>query len=140
RFKAGIDPNAVSFETGYAAAAVESYATFRRLREARVIPADVRFQVSLPTPMAPAYVYISPKAFADFLPPYERAIVAALDTIASKIPHDDLAIQWDVCQEVLAFERYFPSQPRDYKEQAFAELARLGNRVPVKAELGYHLC
>jgi hypothetical protein len=140
RFRAGVEPRSVNFETGYAPAAVESYATFRRLRDAGAIPKGVRFQVSLPTPMAPGYLYVSPRAFADFLPPYERAMLAALDAIAAQIPHEDLAIQWDVCQEVLAFENYFPSQPRDYKEQAFAELTRLGNRVPPGVELGYHLC
>jgi hypothetical protein len=140
RFKSGVDPAKVAFETGYAAAATESYATFRRLRDAGVIPQHVRFQVSLPTPMAPGFLYVSPKAFADFLPPYERAIAQALDAIAAAIPHGDLAIQWDVCQEVLAFENYFPVQPADTKEQVFAELARLGNRVPPEVELGYHLC
>jgi hypothetical protein len=140
RFKRGVDPASVAFETGYAAAAIESYATFRRLREAGVIPPGVRFQVSLPTPMAPGFLYISPKAFAEFLPPYERAIIGALEAILGEIPHGDLAIQWDVCQEVLAFENYFPAQPTDTKEQVFAELTRLGNRVPGGVELGYHLC
>jgi hypothetical protein len=140
RFKAGVDPASVVFETGYAQAASESYATFRRLRNAGVIPEHVRFQVSLPTPMAPGFLYVSPKAFAQFLPPYERAIIAALDAIAAEIPHGDLAIQWDVCPEVLAFENYFPAQPVDTREQVFAELARLGNHVPEGVELGYHLC
>ena len=63
--------------------------------------------------MAPGFLYVSPKAFAQFLPPYERAIIAALDAIAAEIPHGDLAIQWDVCPEVLAFENYFPAQPVD---------------------------
>ncbi|HEV2546494.1 MAG TPA: hypothetical protein VGU20_04100 [Stellaceae bacterium] len=140
RFKPGIAPESVMFETGYAPAAIESYATFRRLRDAGVIPKHVRFQVSLPTPMGPGFLYISPKAFADFLPPYERAIVRALDAITAEMPRDELAIQWDVCQEVLAFENYFQAQPADAKEQVFAELARLGNRVPKGVELGYHLC
>jgi hypothetical protein len=140
RFKAGIDPSRVEFETGYAAAATESYGTFRRLRDAGALPKGVRFQVSLPTPMAPGFLYMSPKAFADFLPPYERALLKAMDATAAAIPHADLSIQWDVCQEVLAFENYFPSQPVDTKEQVFAELARLGNCVPVDVELGYHLC
>jgi hypothetical protein len=140
RFKPNVDPASVVFDTGYAPAAIASYAIFRRLRDGGVIPGGVRFQVSLPTPMAPGFLYISPNAFAAFLPPYERAIVGALDGILAEIPHGDLAIQWDVCQEVLAFENYFPAQPADTKEQVFAELARLGNHVPRGVELGYHLC
>jgi len=58
RFKSGIDPATVTFDTGYAAAACESYATFRRLRDAGDIPAGLRFQVCLPTPTASGYMYV----------------------------------------------------------------------------------
>ena len=58
----------------------------------------------------------------------------------ASVPHDRLSIQWDVCQEVLIFEDYFSQRPDDYKEQIFAELARLGNAVPDEVDLGYHLC
>lgn len=140
RFKPGVDPAKAVFETGYAPAAIESYGTFRRLRDAGVIPAGVRFQVALPTPMGPGFLYISPKAFDAFLPPYERAMLNAMQRIAAAIPHDDLSIQWDVCQEVLAFENYFPTQPADTRERVFAELARLGDAVPGDVEVGFHLC
>jgi len=56
------------------------------------------------------------------------------------VPAADLAIQWDICQEVLVFERYFPTRPADYKERVFALLGRLGGAVPPSVELGYHLC
>ena len=56
------------------------------------------------------------------------------------IPARDLAIQWDVCQEVLAFENYFKDRPSDYKQQTFDMLGRLGDSVPAGVELGYHLC
>ncbi|MCY4429209.1 MAG: hypothetical protein OXC11_02300, partial [Rhodospirillales bacterium] len=46
----------------------------------------------------------------------------------------------DVCQEVLAWEGYFPNRPATYKQDIVGELARLGNAVPEPAELGYHLC
>lgn len=140
RFKPGVDPKVVTFETGYAPAAIESYATFCALRDAGVIPVGVRFQVSLPTPMASANMYVSPAAHADYLPAYERSLLAALKDILATIPHKDVSIQWDVCQEVLIFENYFPQRPSDYKTQVFEELARLGNAVPPEVELGYHLC
>jgi hypothetical protein len=130
----------VTFDTGYAAAARESYATFRRLRDAGEIPAGVRFQVCLPTPMASGYMYVSPSALAACLPAYERALLAALHEIAGAIPHRDLSIQWDVCQEVLVFENYFPHRPPGYADDIFAELARLGDAVPDDVECGYHLC
>ena len=55
------------------------------------------------------------------------------------IPHQDLSIQWDVCQEVLVFEHYFPHCPPSYKDHVFDELARLGEAVPHDVECGYHL-
>ncbi len=140
RFKPGVAPEGVAFETGYAAAARDSYAVYRRLRAAGQIPEGVRFQVCLPTPMASGYMYVSPASRAAYLPVYERALLAALDEIAAAIPHQDLSIQWDVCQEVLIFEHYFPHTPPDYRNDVFAELARLGDAVPNDVECGYHLC
>jgi hypothetical protein len=140
RFRTGIDPETVTFDTGYAEAAIESYAVYRRLRDAGEIPAGVRFQVCLPTPMASGYMYISPSCLTAYLPVYERSLLAALKRIFDTIPHRDLSIQWDVCQEVLIFEQYFPHRPDTYKTDIFAELARLGDAVPEDVECGYHLC
>lgn len=56
RFKPDVDPARSVFETGYAPAAIESYATFRRLRDAGTIPAGLRFQVALPSPMGPGFL------------------------------------------------------------------------------------
>jgi hypothetical protein len=140
RFRSGIDPSTVSFDTGYAEAAIASYTVFGRLREAGEIPAGTRFQVCLPTPMASGYMYVSPSALAAYLPVYERSLLAALRRIVDALPHRDLSIQWDVCQEVLIFEQYFPHRPDSYRGEIFAELARLGDAVPADVECGYHLC
>jgi hypothetical protein len=140
RFKPGIDPDSVDFETGYGRAALASYAVFARLKRTGVLPACVRFQVSLPTPASSAFMYVSPKSRADYLRVYERALLKALSEILEGIPAAELALQWDVCQEVLIFENYFPSRPQGYKAWIFELLARLGNAVPAAAELGYHLC
>jgi hypothetical protein len=140
RFRAGVDPERVTFETGYAAAARASYTVFAQLRGAGVIPAALRFQVCLPTPMASGYMYVSPRAREAYLPAYERALRRALDEIVAAIPAERLSIQWDVCQEVLVHEGFFPDRPPDYAEQIEAELARLGDAVPAEVEMGYHLC
>lgn len=140
RFKPGVDPTTVAFETGYAAAARGSYEVFRRLRDAGEILAGVRFQVCLPTPMASGYMYVSPGSLAAYLPVYERALIAALRDITDAIPHRDLSVQWDVCQEVLVFEDYFAHRPAGYRDDVFNELARLGDAVPDDVECGYHLC
>lgn len=140
RFKPGVDPDKVAFETGYDKAAAASYAVFKRLRDAGAIATGTRFQVSLPTPHSSGYLYVSGPARQTYFRVYERALLRALANIVGTIPAADLAIQWDVCQEVLAFEGYFKGRPADYKAQTFAMLGRLGNAVPPGAELGYHLC
>lgn len=140
RFKPGVDPDTVVFETGYDKAALASWDVFRRLRDGGVIGRNVRFQVCLSTPMASGYLYVSQPAREAYLAVYERALKAALSNILRAIPADDLSIQWDVCQEVLVFEDYFTDRPAHYRQQIFDLLGRLGDAVPADVELGYHLC
>jgi hypothetical protein len=140
RFKPGVDPDTVVFETGYDKAALASYETFERLRSEEFIARGTRFQVSLPTPHSSGYLYVSGPARQTYFRVYERALLAALANIVTAIPSADLTIQWDVCQEVLAFENYFKDRPADYKAQTFAMLGRLGDAVPGDVEMGYHLC
>jgi len=140
RFKPGVDPAAVVFETGYDKAALASWEVFKRLRASGAIAAGTRFQVSLPTPQASGYLYVSGPAREAYFGVYERALEAALANIVKVIPAADLSIQWDVCQEVLAFEGYFKDRPPHYKTQIFEMLGRLGDSVPAGVELGYHLC
>jgi hypothetical protein len=140
RFKPGVDPATVTFQTGYDKAALASWEIFRRLREAGVIPKHMRFQVCLPTPQASGYLYVSGPARETYFGVYERALKTALANIARAVPARDLLIQWDVCQEVLAFENYFKDRPPHYKTQIFDMLGRLGDAVPAEVEMGYHLC
>jgi len=140
RFKPSVDPAMVVFETGYDKAALASWEVFKRLRTAGIIAPGTRFQVCLPTPQASGYLYVSGPARETYFGVYERALKAALANIVKAIPADDLSIQWDVCQEVLAFENYFKDRPAHYKTQIFDMLGRLGDAVPADVEMGYHLC
>ena len=85
-------------------------------------------------------MYVSPAARDAYLPTYERALRRSLADLLASIPHAQIAIQWDVCQEVLVYEGFFPDRPDDYKRRIVAELARLGDAVPDDVEMGYHLC
>lgn len=140
RFKAGTDLDSLHFETGYDKAAEYSYEIFQRLQAEGHVGAGTRFQVSLPTPMATGYFYVSHKARDDYVKVYERSLLHALHNILDLVPAENLAIQFDVCQEVLVFEDYFEHRPADYKTQIFEMLGRLGDAVPEAVELGYHLC
>lgn len=140
RFRDGVDPGEVRFETGYDEAAMYSYERFAAKRDEGIIPQHARFQVCLPTPMASGFMYVSHKARDDYLRVYERSLLAALDAILAGMPRQNLAIQFDVCIEVLLFENFFEHRADDYKEQVFSMLARLAGAVPDEAELGFHLC
>ena len=140
KFKDDVDTDNIEFETGYDEAARNSYDVFKGMKTAGTIPEHARFQVCLPTPMSSGYMYISHKAHDEYFRVYEHSLLKALNNIVNKIPRSELAIQFDVCQEVLVFEDYFPHRPDDYKDQIFAMLGRLGNAVPEAVELGYHLC
>src|SRR2546425_13165093 len=44
-------------------------------------------------------------------PAYERARRREVERILKAIPHHDLAIQWDVCLEMLAWDGRWPTSP-----------------------------
>ncbi len=144
RLRAGVSPDEISFENlGYADAALASYPVYSRLKLEGAIPPNTRFQVSLPTPMATVAAFFPVQDQATVEPAYERTMLHELDRITGGIPHDELAIQWDVAVEFGILEGAFPSflsGRADTMEQLADRLIRLGNRVPSDVELGYHLC
>jgi len=125
---------------GYADAAITSYRRFERLRRAGVVPARMRFQVSLPTPLAPLtfFVALNDRALAELA--YERRMLAELDGMLAVMPAARLAVQWDVAVEVGLLEGLAPTHLPDPWEDAAERLVRLGQAVPSEVELGYHLC
>lgn len=125
---------------GYSQAARESYAAFSRLKSEGQIAEEVRFQVSLPTPMAPIHAFLTIEDMAAVEPAYERAILRELDEILDAIPHKELAIQWDTAVEFALLEGVWPTYYDDVEKAVVERLVRLGNQVPEDVELGYHLC
>jgi hypothetical protein len=140
RVKAGMTPDAKNFSTGYADMAIESFAVFDRLQQAGVIPAGVKFQISIPTPIAPTYNNMVPQDRQKLLPGLTRHFIDEVAKIAATLPNDRIAIQWDVCQEVLAWEGYYDKGPVDFRTETIEVLAQIGDAVPPAIELGYHLC
>lgn len=132
---------ALSFpDLGYAVSALKSYETFARLKSQGVIGHSVRFQVALPTPTAVVTSFIVPEEREAIEPIYEREILRELAHILSAIPGDELAIQWDVCHEILAYDGAFPLHYGDVLDGTAARLARLSSKIPDDVELGVHLC
>jgi hypothetical protein len=140
RVKPGAMPQARSFKTGYADMAIESFRLFDRLQQAGVVPPKVKFQISLPTPIAPIYNNMLPADRPKVLPALTEHFVGEVAKIAGALPNDRIALQWDVCQEVLAWEGYYEPGPVDFRTETIAVLAQVGDAVPTAIELGYHLC
>lgn len=126
----------------YASWAAESYDTFCSLRERGVLPEGVRFQVSLPTPAAPPTFFVhDPEHLQAILGPYEAAMLREVEQICTTIPAADLAIQWDVCSEVLENAgAALPWLLPEPWERYVASLSKLGSAVPDEALLGFHFC
>ena len=140
RIKPGATPDPKTFETGYADMAIASWNLFEQLQKAGVIPATVKFQISLPTPIAPTYNNMVPSDRPRLLPALTQHLTGEVAKIAAAIPNDRIALQWDVCQEVLAWEGYYEAGPADFRSETIDVLSRIGNAVPGAIELGYHLC
>jgi hypothetical protein len=140
RLKPGAKPDPGAFKTGYADMAIQSWGIFDRLQKSGVVPANVKFQISLPTPTAPTYNNMLPADRPGLLPALTQHFIGELEKIAAAMPHDRIALQWDVCQEVLAWEGYYEKGPIDFRTETIDVLATVGNAVPVGIELGYHLC
>jgi hypothetical protein len=140
RVKPGAVPQAKSFKSGYADMAIESWGLFDRLQKGGVIPPTVKFQISLPTPIAPVYNNMVPSDRPKVLPALTEHLMGEVGKIASALPNERIALQWDVCQEVLAWEGYYEPGPVDFRTEAIAVLTQVGDAVPAAIELGYHLC
>ena len=109
-------------------------------RESGHIPATVRFQVSLPTPLAVVMPFCRQPDAQQIVPAYERAMQREVERICAAIPHRDLAIQWDVCIEMIQWDGRVPTMPPfPGMEQVFAgNFKRLAAMVPADVELGFH--
>jgi hypothetical protein len=140
RLRSGIKADQVLFPPlGYGAAAIESYGEFARLKRDGEVP-PIRFQVSLPTPLAPVHTFIVGENGAEIEQAYEAQLLREIDGILDVIPSHELAIQWDTAVEFAVLEQSMPTYLTNPMDDILARLVRLGNRVPPDVELGYHLC
>ena len=139
----GVAPSDVHFgELGYAREARASYLDFVAAREAGILPKGIRFQVCLPTPFAVVSSVVVPAALPAVEAAYETAMIAEVAALARHIPHRDLCIQWDVCNEMVVWDgQASDAVPAGVPREALlARMQRLCAAVPADVELGLHLC
>ncbi len=129
----------------YADIAKQSFAEFKRLKEAGKIPRGTKFQVDLVPAHSVIWLFLVQSLHAPIDPIYNDALKREIDKIAAAIPHEELAIQFDVASAVFArLERNEASSYGQTKakmqEKFSAIVVDLGNRVPADVDLLYHLC
>jgi hypothetical protein len=123
---------------GYAEEYSKSFAIFDRMQKDGTIPADVRLQLQYPTPLASMAGTIVSDDLPAIAPSYEQALFADLDTALERLPHERVAVQWDVAVEFGALEGAMG--PRIPIEQIALGLVRCIDRVPADVPVGMHLC
>jgi hypothetical protein len=123
--------------------AITSYAIFCALRDDGVIPPDVRFQVSLPFRTSAVGGALKGGFSHDFpilAAAMEELFAREITRLTAAIPPEDLAIQWDVCWEVLDLEGVVSWMDGDAWDRFAGPSARMTSLIPEEALAGYHLC
>ncbi len=144
--KPGLKPEDVRFDNlFYADVAKRSYAEFARLKAAGRIPQGAKFQVDLAPAHSVIWLFLVEALHAGIDPIFNDALKREIDKLAAAIPHDQLAIQFDVASAV--FARLQRNESSSYgrskaeTQETFSRiLVALGNHVPADIDLLYHLC
>ena len=146
---AGVGDDEIRFgELGYSREARASYLDFKRLKEEGKIPRHCRLQICLPGPLSVVGSFIVRDSQKRVGAAYERDMLREVERICASVPHDELAIQWDLAYEMVWWDRQIfdrsPNFPRPYFDDIEGELTRAAKRwadaVPSDVELGVHLC
>ncbi len=144
--KPGIRPQDVNFDNlFYADIAESSYAEFKRQKAIGTIPAATKFQIDLVPAHSVIWLFLIDRLHSAIDPIYNDALKREIDKIADRIPHAELAIQFDVASAVFArLERNEVSsygRTKEETQRTFADiLVDLGDTVPRDIDLLYHLC
>jgi hypothetical protein len=132
---------------GYAENAANSYAAFKRLRDAGVIAPGTRYQATLAGPGTSAFCIELPAE--QLLPLAREALLQEMNGIIAAVPAEDLTIQLDIGMEA-EHEEYL-RRPEAWDQplhtvfhwtldQMADSVAWLSNKIPDEVELGFHVC
>ncbi len=139
RLASGVAPESVNWpDIGYAAAYNDSFDTFRSLQAEGIIAPDVRLQLQFPTPIA-ALSMVSPEDAQLLAPHYAAALFNDLQQALDRLPHDQIAVQWDVAVEIGLLTGGFPVEAPPF-DAIVASLVACLDQVPDDVPVGVHLC
>jgi hypothetical protein len=141
RLADGADPATIEWPNlGYADAYLESWERFRELRDEGVIPRGTRFQVQYPTPLASINAWIVEEDQDRLEPTYTRALYADLQRLLDALPHDEIAVQWDVAVEFGILVGGFGATATQDFDAIIRRLVEAVEQVPADVPVGLHLC
>jgi hypothetical protein len=119
-----------------------SYEGYRRAAAEGRVPADLRWQLNLPSPFTWLSRTVDAADVAARLPGLQEAFTRELAAFAGDVPAGDIALQWDLVAETGLWE----SRGRDLTAgrqlagSVLEGLVDLAAAWPEKAQLGFHLC
>jgi hypothetical protein len=93
-----------------------------------------------PTPLAPMAGTIAPEDMPAVAASYERALFADLAKALGALPHDRVAVQWDVAIEFGLLEGAMGPGSAMPLDQVTPGLVRAIEQVPAGVPVGMHLC
>lgn len=146
RLKPGKRVEDVSFgNLFYADIAKASFAEFAQAKREGRIPAGCRFQIDLVPAHSVIWLFLQDDLHQPLDPVFNAALKREIDKIAAALPHDEIAIQFDVASAV--FARLQRNEPNAYGRNRDEMLARfsailtdLAAHVPADIELLFHFC
>ena len=140
----GVAPADIRFgELGYAREARASYLDFVTARDNGELPKTSAFRSACRRRLPSSARWSMPEALDAVEAAYEKAMIAEVAALCRHIPHRDLCIQWDLCNEMVAWDGQqtdavpFGDEPHD---KIIARMQRLCAAIPDDVELGLHLC
>jgi hypothetical protein len=116
---------------------------FQDLKKQGRLPANLRFQVSIPTAVSALPPRVFPVAgdLAKVRPAYIEAARAEVAAICDEIPASELAIQWDCSTELQdAYGMVAGLPPEGMIERNVDQITSLSRDIPADVLLGFHLC
>ena len=106
---------------------------------------ECRFQIDLVPAHSVIWLFLQDDLHQPLDPVYNEALKREIDKIAAVLPHDQIAIQFDVASAVFArLQRGEPNAYGNTRGEMVASFARiltgLANHVPADIELLFHFC
>lgn len=146
RLRPGKHASEVRFDNlFYADTARASYSDFAALKRAGKIASDVKFQIDLVPAHSVIWLFLQDDLHGPLDAVYNQALKREIDKIAVDLPHDQIAIQFDVASAVFArLQRNDPSAYGGDRAETLmrfcAILTSLADHVPADIELLFHFC